>query len=804
LRRDRVFTILAVLTLGTGIGVTTAAFTYFSTFFWQDALLEEPERLVSFTYVEEGGLPFALGPVPYPDLLDYRRHCRAAGVVAGWRIFGATAKVDDGQSLWTWGHAVSPGYFETLGVDPRLGRALDAEDHVEGSPRAVVLGDRFWRRAFDRARDVVGRRIEISGQSYTIVGVTPPGFIGTGVAADLYTPLAYGADVLPAIRFENRSESTVFAVARLATGATVESAETRFAAFAAALDREYPDSKRRVYLLPISGLSRRTLSAAGHAAIDYFRRSLLVLGFAALLLLLSCANVANLVVARNLGRARELAICSALGASRARLLATVGTEYLLLAVAAAAVGVATSRVVVEAMRPYLVANPVDLGHWADGVDFMTLDLRTTWFSIGASLVSIVLFGSWPALRASGGANLVTNLVERSGSARPRAGGRRCLVVVQVALSAVLLIGSLLLARSLTKIWATDAGFDRDRLVVASFAVNVAGMEDSRARQAYHELEDLVRAMPEVESAGLTSSIPLGGGRVTTVYAGNATDGEEMSYALVSPGFFATLGLPLLVGRPLDREGLQDARGAVVSARAAELLWPGSDPMDRVLRLRVFNRELSEYRVVGVVADARMLSLATEPLPAVYLSFDQVFNQRMSLLVRSRVPANALLGNLQKIFEGSDSRLALIQAATFRDHLERSLSDRRFDSAMTRVVAALALLLAAVGLASLLAFLVRARRRELAVRTALGARPRDLLQLVIGEAGAMIGVGCVVGVGAAMAWARLLRGLLYGIEPLDAPSLIAGAAVTLSVGLAAALGPAVAAMRVSPSEALRDE
>ena len=518
--------------------------------------------------------------------------------------------------------------------------------------------------------------------------------------------------------------------------------------------------------------------------------------------LLCSANVANLLIARYLARGRELAIRAALGASRGRLAAGLLAESVMVAAVAGALGVALSRPLVGLVKRYLFANPVDVGHWSDGAEMLLLDWRIVWFTVGASVSTVLLFGLWPALRASRGAASGA-LHERSGSARFTTRGRRTLVMLQVAMSALLLTGSVLLVRSLARIWSVDPGFDTRNLVVASFALDTSALDETQAREAYHEVEAVAAALPGVETVSLTSSLPLGGGWPTEVHAQGADEGIEAAYTIVSPSYFETLRLPLLAGRPLDRERLTDVRGAVVSAGLAAKLWPNADPMDRLVRLRVLNRDEAEYRVVGVSAAARF-RLTSEPRPAVYLSFDQVFRQQMSLVARSAIPPEALLPQLRRSLERAHPRIALIAAATFEDHLERTLADRRLDSSMGGIIAVLALLMAASGIASLLTYLVRARRRELAVRIAVGALPRDLLLRVLGEATAMIVVGALLGLTAALGLTRLLRAVLFEVQPLDAWSFATAAGVIVLVGLMAALGPALNASRVEVSEALRQD
>ena len=805
LGRDRLFAFLAVGTLAIGIGATTAAFTYLASFLWSEVKLREPDRLISFSYRTEG--PGALGTegsIPYPDLLDYRREGRDAAELVGMRIYGAPISIGRRQTVWSWGHAVSEAYFEVLGVEMALGRSLAPEDHQASAPRSVVLADRFWLRHFERSPDVLGQVLEIGGQRYTVVGVAPKGFRGTGAPADLYTPLVHAHDVLRDLRFDDRAAATVFVSGRLAPGVTVETAESRFAALAAALDREWPngDQVRRPDLVG-SGISVRSLWSADAQSGGWFRRSILLFGSAGLLLFLCSANVANLLIARYLARGRELRIRAALGASRGRLTAGLLFESVAVAAVAGALGVALSRPLVGVIRRYLFySNPVDVGHWSDGVEILPLDWRVVGFTVGASVCSVLLFGLWPALRASRSGSAGA-LIERSGTARFTTRGRRTLVVLQVAMSALLLTGSVLLVRSLSRIWSTDPGFDTRNLLVASFALDTAALDETQARAAYHEVEAVAAAIPGVETVSLTSFLPLGGGRSAEVHAAGVDGGIEAAYTIVSPAYFETLRLPLLAGRPFDRERLTDAPGAVVSAGLAAKLWPDADPMDRLVRLRVLNREEGEYRVVGVAADARFF-LTSQPRPAVYLSFDQVFRQQMSLVARSAIPPAALLPLLRRSLERAHPRIALIAAATFEDHVGRSLALQRLESSMGGIIAVLALLMAASGIASLLTYLVRARRRDLAVRVAVGAQPRDLLLRVLGEAGAMVGLGALLGLAAAVGLTRLLRAVLFEIAPLDPWSFATAAVVMVLVGLLAALGPALAASRVAPTRALREE
>ncbi len=808
-----------VLTLALGIGANTALFTYVCAWFWPTVDAPRPEELVSL-HGNRKGAPAGL--TSYPDLLDLEGGQRVFRQLAGARPGGTSIEVG-GQTVFAWAYMVGGDYFALFGKSPAQGRWLGPDDDRPGAPRAMVLSFPYWRRYFGADPGVIGKSVLLGGRfPYTVVGVAPEGFQGQGLAENVYVPLAHWADVTHDL--DDRSAARITAFARLRTGVSREAAEKALAGLARGLDETFPlDEPRRFSLVPLAGLH------AGAVDEGLGRRAEALMGVVAILLLLASANVANLLLARAVGRRRELAVRAALGAGRLRLVRGLAVEGLLLAGAGGAAGAGLGWAAARVLEPLLYVVPVGMGPWGEGSRLFSFDGRMLAFSLLAALLTAVLFASAPALELMR-SDLVTPLKSDStgGTGRRGGGPRRPLVVVQVALGVILLLAAGLLLRTLQEITASNPGFSVDRLLLASLYIPDRELAESTERSAvYQGVRDRLAAVPGVAEATLTARPPLFGGSFHEVVRipGGAAGPEPVTLDtnMVGPRYFETLGLSLLRGRAFRATDRGDGPGvAIVNQTFVERFFPareapspaagtttrmGEGALGRRIAL-VSGRMPAEagrsFEIVGVAADSRYYDPATKPGALVYFPVAQRPLARMTALVRARGAPSALADDLRSVLSREGSRVAVIELAPLKEQIRRSLSEQRLNAVVAVGVGAVALALAAVGLAALVAFSVGRRTREIAVRMALGARIGDTLALILRESALLVGLGLVGGCLGAGLLGRMIGSLLYGVRPLDPVSVVAVSALLAAVALGAALIPARRAARVDPARALRGD
>ena len=813
-----------VLTLALGIGANTTLFTYVCAWFWPVVDAPAPERLVSFE-AEWKDAPYGL--VSYPDLQDVRRGQKVFELLAGARPDGASIRIGD-RTVFGWAYMVGGDYFALFGKRPAYGRWLSPEDDRPGAERVMVLSYPFWRHHFDADPGVVGRQVTVGGElSYTVVGVAPRGFQGQGLAQNVYIPLAHWADISHDLG--DRSVARLTAFGRLRDGLSREAAQAALAGVARGLDETHPlDEPRKFVLAPLSGLDLAPLDQG------LGRRSKALMGVVALLLLLASANVANLLLARAAGRRRELAVRAALGAGRWRLVRRLVVEGVLLAGAGGAVGALLGWWASRMLEPMLFVSPVGMGSWGEGSRLFAFDHRMLWFSLLAALLTAILFSMAPMVEVLR-TDLVTPLKSDAtgsvggsgGRGGLRGGPRRALVVVQVALGAVLLLAAGLLIRALDQIGGTDPGFSVDRLQLASLYLPGRETADNQERlTVYEQVRQRIAAMPGVEGASLVARPPLfGGSFAETIRLGADAAVREpvaVNTNMADTGYFDVLGVPMVAGRGFQEADRGDGPGVVVVNRKfVDRFFRGADgspapeggeaaptrALGRRIELvqgRTAGEAGRSFEIVGVTANSRYADLATEPGALVYFAVAQRPLKRMTVIVRTAGSAPVSSEALRKVLARERSDLAVIEVAPLADQISRSLAEQRLVAVVAGAVGAVALTLAAVGLAALVAFSVSRRRREVAVRMALGARMEDAVRLLLRESAWLVGFGVVVGGAGGLALSKLIGSLLYGIEPFDPVSLAAVAVLLPAVALGAAWVPARRAARVDPARALRGE
>jgi len=800
LRNAPGFAAAAVLTLGLGIGANTAVFSVVNAVLLQPLPYAEPNRLVSVQSLRTRGAP-APGALSYPDFFDFRsRNHSFAHLITGRDTNVVLTGAGEPQQLDA--EIVTWDVFPTLGIQPQLGRGFLESEEAPGS-RVVVLSHELWQRQFGADRNVVGRSITLDRMPYTVVGVAPQGFaypvnephvqLWTTIARDREAP----PDDTPITG--QRGAHLLIALGRLKTGVSIEQARADLNVIAQALVKQYPDTNTnspQAYVRPaletLVGNSRQPL--------------LILLGAVGLVLLIACANIANLLLARTVAREREMSVRAALGASRLRVLRQLLTESVLLAVLGAAVGTLIAAYGLSILLPIGGQSIPRLAQAA-------LDGRVFVFSLLLALVTSILFGIAPAFQAAR-TELTASLNERSrGSSQRHNRIRAALVIAQVALGLVLMSGAGLLMASLLHLENGDLGLKPDHLL--TFWINLPDAQYSPAKQVvfYDQLLARVRALPGVKSAAGVWPLPLGGDNATVSFdieerPEGPSNRPSARMAFATPGYFSTVGIPLLKGRWFtEHDDGQAPKVLIVNKAFAGKYFPGENVIGKRITPGATGpgeAKESVHEIVGVVGSAKLFALDTEPKPIYYFPFKQLVWQAPVMTVRTSVPPRTLQAAIRDQISALDPLVPMFQVRTMDELLSTQVTEPRFHTLLLGCFAGIALLLTMVGLYGVMAYSVARRTREIGVRIALGASRRSVLSMVLKQALLLVAAGLVIGFAGALAGDRLLSGMLYGVSALD-PGVLAlsGLAVAIT-GVLAAFLPARRAATVEPMAALRHE
>ena len=814
LARSPAFTVSAVLCLGLGIGVTSSLFTIFNTLLWKPLPVADPGALVRV---------FAQGPVrarlyrnfSYPEYLDYRRENRAlSGLVATSGVQAVLRQAGD-EAVRVFGEAVTGNYFEMLGLRPHLGRfPAGAAAEQPGAPAELVLGYRLWQRRFDASPSVLGSTIWLSGVAFTIVGIAPRGFNGTYssplFAPDLWVPLG----TVPLLEHENqglfqdRSRRALSLLGRVRSDASVAEARTAFETIAARLDTAFPESNRGVTVVVFKELDTHP---EVYAARGLNLVALLFLGLAALVLLVACANLANLVLARAAERRRELAVRLALGATRTHNAGQLLTEGVVLALGGGIVGLGVAAAMALAVSS--VRLPTDLPIVFDA----SIDLRVAGFTLAVSLLAGLGFSLVPAIRSSrrGVAEDLKASAPTAAGARRRLGVTSLLQMCQVAFSLVLLVAAGLFGRSIAGVDQIDPGMKLDGRSLATFTPSMLHYDAARTGQFYRTLLDRLDASPSVEHAALASWVPLGfsfeeaafvvrGEDTPAAGAGSREAANHPALVnVVTPRYFEAAGVPVRRGRAFTGQDDRTASPvAIVNETFAARVWPGLDPIGR--QIRTSASDSAWLTVVGVVADGKYRLLTEAPQSYVLRPLAQRPTDTLTAVVKRRGSHQDAVAAVRQAVQSIDPGMPLLDVKTMEQQMMKVRFLPQAMTALAGPAAGVALLIAAIGLYGVVAHSVVRRRREFGIRLAVGAQARDVVRGVMRECAGTLAAGLSLGLAAALGVARLARRLLVGVAPADPAVLIVALALAAGIAVAAVYVPARRASRVDPLQALRQE
>jgi putative ABC transport system permease protein len=798
------FTAAAVLSLALGIGANTTVFSLVSAVFLRPVPVQDADRVVSIYTQDARNNQFGYLGSSYLNLKDYRDQST---------VFSGFSAIMGNQVRWLRQGTPQPlavslvnaDFFSLLGEKITIGRDFRPdEDGAPGANPVAILSYALWSKQFGAQPSAIGQTMELNGLPFTIIGVAPADFHDIGVLGnpDVWVPMAMHDQILTGIVktwFNQRRPLFAGAVARLKPGVTLKQAQLELSGLAQHLAQEFPtdDAGRGVALVPFTESNINP-----NARPAFLLAGALLLAIAGLVLLIACANVANLLLVRAAQRRREFAIRLALGGGRGRLLRQLLTESLLLGLLGAGVGIGLAylaRNALWSLRPPGVGNNV---HPA-------LSAGVLWFTLGAALVATVLFGLAPALQATRTAPLAS-LRDRTDVP---AGGqhwyslRGLLVVAQVAFSLIALIGASLFVHSLVNAQKVNLGFDAPHLAVLDPNLAAANYTQARADQFFKDALGRLQALPQIAGVGLSDTRPLSGGLQRTTFpdgvdTSDTRNGKLTPILTVGPGYFRAMGIPLLRGRDISANDIPGSPlVAVINDTLANRLWPGQDPIGKHLR---FLQETWDVTVVGEVPTVKYATLGEEPQAQVYFALEQQFTPNALFLVRTSGDPSAILGSLRAVAKGLDPSLPQVQTQLVEQRIDNQLAAPTLGAELLAVFGLLALLLAAIGTYGVMSYSVTQRGREIGVRMALGARGGDVMRLILGSGMTMVVVGVGLGVVAAAVLGQGLGSILYGIGGFDWVSFTTAPAILLAAALVACWLPAQRALRIDPNRALRDE
>ena len=796
-------TAVATLSLGLGIGANTTIFSLVNALFLQTLPVPNPELLVSIHTTDKKNP--GLSPLSHLNWKDLRDQNDVFEEFASYDWTGVSVTVDNGEPSVVFGQLVSGNYFDTLGIQAALGRTFrPEEDGAPGANPVVVLSHSFWMEKLGGNREALGQKLLLNSIPFDVIGIAPANFTGVDVAVQpaLYMPVAMNGQIKPNPEFnwyEKRRGLFLFSFGRLEPGVGMEQAQAALTTIAGRLEAEYPDDNegRGVKLQPLSRWT--TAPGARGNAMGATGFLMVIVG---LVLLIACANVANLLLARATGRRKEIAVRLALGAGRGRIFRQLLTESTLLAMLGAAAGLLVAFWARSALIGFLPSLPFPV---TVGLD-LDLDPRVLGFTMGIAVLTGVLSGLAPAIQASR-PELVGTLKER-GAAEVRGNtlfsARNFLVGAQVTLSLVALLGAGLFVKSLGAARQMDPGHPIDKLVVMGFDVGLRGYSQERGVEFFRQVQERVGAVPGVAEAVIAQGGPLQGTFLRSVFPEGRegeTTGTFVGVNVVVPGYFDTVGIPIVRGRPIQETDTEGApKAVVVNEFMAEKFWPGEDALGKRFR---FHGDEQLAEVVGVAKTVNYNGIGEDPAAHAYESLDQRYMTGVTLIVKTAGDPAASVLPVQRALHEMDPELAITGAGTVAKNIENSLWAAQLGASMLAIFGVLALVLAGIGMYGVMAYSVGQRSQEIGIRMALGAGKRDVMTMVLGQGMLVVTIGLAVGIGVAYVGSSFIQNMLF-IDARDVAVWGGTAGAMAVVGLFANWWPALRATSIDPVIALRSE
>ncbi|MGB7925761.1 MAG: ABC transporter permease [Pyrinomonadaceae bacterium] len=788
------FTVIAVIALALGIGANSAIFSVVNTVLLRPLPYKEPDRLVMvWEDATKQGFPRDTpAAANYIDWLNQNQVFEGMAAIADLSFnmtgVGEPERID--------GRRVSANLFSLLGVEPQLGRAFLPEEDQPGASRVVIMSHGLWQRRFGSDMNITGKPLTLNGESYTVVGVMPPTFQFPSREDELWVPIAFDSE-----EAANRRRHYLQVIARTKPGVTLEQAQAEMNTIAVRLQQQYPEQNAEM------GVAVTSLHE--HVAGDIKPALLVLLGAVGFVLLVACANVANLLLARAAGRQKEIAVRIALGASRLRLIRQFLTESILLAALGGIFGLLLSVWGVNLLKAFIPEN-------ISQAKAIAIDAKVLLFTLLVSLLTGVIFGLAPATQAS---NFNINETLKEGGRDTSAGSRGnhirgLLVITEVALALILLIGAGLLINSFLRLRSVDPGFSPDKVLTMRIVLPELKYPDQTRRSAFYtDMIHRIEALPGVKSAAVTNWIPLvrQGDSIGISVEGRPDPPPSQRNIVVtrviSPHYFGTMGIQLSQGRTFDeQQDREDSAGVVVvSETMARRYWPGEDPVGKRIKAGSAGSPNPWWTIVGVAKDVRQFELNADPKPQMYLPYSQAdFFAPRHLVVSTDVEPLSMAATVRSTVWAIDKDQPVSNITTMEDILSESVARQRFSMLLLGIFAAVALVLAAVGIYGVMSYSVAQRTHEFGIRMALGAQGRDVLKLAVGEGLKLVMIGVVIGLVAAFILTRVMSSLLFGVSATDPTTFIIISLALVSVALLASYIPARRATKVDPMVALRYE
>lgn len=800
LLRQRGFAIVAIVTLALGIGVNAGIFTIVNAVLLRPLDYKDPDRLVMI-WNKHPAVMFDQFPTSPADFLDWKRQATSFESMSALRNLNLNM-TGSGEPERLSATSITPNGFDVMGVTPKLGRTFNSQDGTPASALTVVISDGLWKRRFASDTSIVGKEISLNGKPHTVVGVMPagfqlpPSFTFGGRLINLNTDVWIADD--RSSQQQLRDSRGQFVIAKLKKGFTLAQAQAEMNSIAAGLAQKYPDADE--------GMTVTLISLQGQVVRNARPVLLMLLGAVGLVLLIACANVANLLLARATSRNRELAVRTAIGGTRLRIIRQLLTESVVLSLVGGVLGLVLSYWTVDGIvKAGFSSFPL--------LDRVAVDWRVLLFTIGVSLITGILFGIVPALQTR---NIDINQALKSGqisssASRARYAVRNGFVVSETALALVLLVLSGLFIQSLRRLEHVDPGFRVDDLTTMQVSLPASTNDDRRTAQFFSAALERIRSLPGVQAASMASIAPLSG----SLSAANiSVEGEQpppkeedraIIQNVIGPSYFKTLGIPLKRGRDFSVSDTDGAnRVVIISESLSRIYWHGANPVGRRMKLGSIDEQVPWLTVVGVVGEVHAWNLEGGSEPEVYLPHPQSPGPTMTFIVRSSVAPSSLINDVRREIAAVDPNQPVFGLHTMNEMLDQAVGPQRYRTYLIAGFAALALLLTVIGIYGVMSFFVSERIKEIGIRMALGAHRNEVVGMVLRRGMTLALAGIAIGLVAAVAATRFISTLLFEVKPTDPTTLIAVSILLAVFSFAATFVPARRATRVDPMIALRHE